>query len=156
MKREIKFRGKVSKTKQWVYGDLLHVSNGCIITTNSELGETLPDGDIGLAYSLDEFAVVIPETVGQFTGLLDKNGKEIYEGDILRGDEYPYNCDGVDNYFVEIVWADNVCGFYRITHKTSNSTVRGISHGNWSELDEEDIKSFEVIGNIHDNPEFLK
>ena len=88
--------------------------------------------------------------------VIDKNGKEIYEGDILRGDEYPYNCDGVDNYFVEIVWADNVCGFYRITHKKPNSTVRGISHGSWSELDEEDIKSFEVIGNIHDNPELLK
>lgn len=95
-------------------------------------------------------------TLGQFTGLTDKNGKEIYEGDFLRGDEYPFNCDGVDNYFAEVVWADNVCGFYRITLKKANSTVRGISHGNWSELDEDDIKSFEVIGNIHDNPELLK
>lgn len=95
-------------------------------------------------------------TLGQFTGLLDKNGKEIYEGDILRGDKYPYNCDGVDNYFVEIVWADNVCGFYRITIKNPNSTVRGTSHGNWEPLDEDDINFFEVIGNIHDNPELLK
>lgn len=97
-----------------------------------------------------------PGSIGQFTGLYDKNGKEIYEGDILRGNEYPFNCDGVDNYFAEIVWADNVCGFYRITHKKPNSTVCGISHGNWEQLDEDDIKSFEVIGNIHDNPELLK
>lgn len=99
---------------------------------------------------------VITDTIGQFTGLKDKNGKDIYEGDILRGDEYPFNCDGVENYFAVVVWANNVCGFYRITHKKANSTVRGASHGNCNELEEEDIKSFEVIGNIHDNPELLK
>lgn len=150
--RTIKFRGE-TLNKKWVYGNLLYYTNrfesneknnGYIIVTDYK------------SKSDNSFKIVIPETVGLFTGLHDKNGKEIYDGDILRGDEYPYNCDGVDNYFVEIVWADNVCGFYRITHKKPNSTVSGISHGNWSELDEEDIKSFEVIGNIHDNPELLK
>lgn len=149
MTREIKFRGKVK------HHDPM---------TNPETGwvegyyfQDLTQGEMRhYIFNCPCSWEVLPETVGQFTGLLDKNGKEIYEGDILRGDEYPYNCDGVDNYFVEIVWADNVCGFYRIIHKNSNSTVRGISHGNWNELDEEDIKSFEVIGNIHDNPELLK
>lgn len=137
--RTIKFRGK-DFLGRWHYG-LLHRATGA--------GNLMIQTD-----SLDSFGV-IPDTVGQFTGLHDKNGKEIYEGDILRGDEYPFNCDGVDNYFAEVVWAYNVCGFYRITHKNPNSTIRGISNGNWCEL-EEDIKSFEYIGNIHDNPELLK
>lgn len=139
--RTIKFRGKDIETGEWVYVDLLNK-------------ESVLNAFIAIIHRCN--VKINPDTVGQFTGLHDKNGKEIYEGDILRGDEYPFNCDGVDNYLAEVVWADNVCGFYRITHKKANSTVRGISHGNWSELDEEDIKSFEIIGNIHDNPELLK
>ena len=137
MEREIKFRAKHGK--EWVYGDLHLLSKMEHIHTDPFTKKSINI-----------------KTIGQYTGLKDKNGKEIYEGDILRGDEYPFNCDGVDNYFAEIVWADNVCGFYRLTHKKPNSTVRGISHGNWEQLDEDDIKSFEVIGNIHDNPELLK
>lgn len=140
--RTIKFRGKDLETGEWLFGNIQ-------VPSKEDVEYFMWDYE----HNQKE---VIPDTVGQFTGLLDKNGKEIYEGDILRGDEYPFNYDGVDNYFAEVVWADNVCGFYRITHKKDNSTVRGISHGNWSELDEEDIKSFEVIGNIHDNPELLK
>ena len=140
--REIKFRGSGIRGPKgcMIYGDL----------RNSQ-------GDFYI-YPIDSRSAyeVKPETIGQYTGLKDKNGKEIYEGDILRGNEYPFNCDGVDNYYAEIVWADNVCGFYRITHKKPNSTVRGISCGNWSQLDEEDMESFEVIGNIHDNPELIK
>lgn len=136
--REIKFRAARLDTVEWIYGDLhLHSPFPHIHSTRGDK------------------AKIDTNTIGQFTGLRDKNGKEVYEGDILRGDEYPFNSDGVDNYFAEIVWADNVCGFYRITRKKPNSTVRGISHGNFSELDDEDIKSFEVIGNIHDNPELL-
>ena len=147
MEREIAFRGKSKFTGEWVDG--YYVGDNTIIAYNEvvyDLGfiDTSPCHDC------------YPGSIGQFTGLYDKNGKEIYEGDILRGDEYPFNCDGVDNYFAEIVWADNVCGFYRLTHKNPNSTVRGISHGNWEQLDEDDIKSFEIIGNIHDNPELLK
>lgn len=146
--RTIKFRGKDIETGGWLYGDLFQPLGRFPSIINTE-----PDINGKVAYIQTS---VKKETVGQFTGLLDAFGKEIYEGDILRSDEYPFNCDGVDNYFAEVVWADNVCGFYRITHKKANSTVRGISHGNWSELEEEDIKSFEIIGNIHDNPELLK
>ena len=136
MNREIKFRAKHGK--EWVYGDLHLLSKIEHIHTDPFTKKSINI-----------------ETIGQYTGLKDKNGKEIYEGDILRGDEYPFNCDGVDNYFAEIVWADNVCGFYRITFKNPNSTVRGISHGNWERLDEEDMKSFEVIGNFYDNKNLL-
>lgn len=135
--REIKFRAKHGK--EWVYGDL-HLNSGKMPHIHSD------------PFTLKS---INTETIGQYTGLKDKNGKEIYEGDILRSDEYPFNCDGVDNYFAEIVWADNVCCFYRITFKNPKSTVRGISHGICEQLDEEDIKSFEVIGNIYDNKELL-
>ena len=147
MKREIKFRGKDVETDKWVDGDLIQRMGympSIMFPYNS-------NGKVRYGE-----CAVKRETVGQFTGLTDKNGNEIYEGDILRGDKYPFNCDGVDNYFAEIVWSDDVCGFYRITIKNPNSTVRGTSHGNWEQLDIDDIKSFEVIGNIHDNPELLK
>ena len=137
--RAIKFRGKRLDNGEWINGDL-HIRT--------------PHAHIHSA--LGSRAFIDTDTIGQFTGLHDKNGKDIYEGDILRSDEYPFNCDGVDNYFAEIVWADNVCGFYRITLKNPNSTVRGISHGCWEQLDKEDIKSFEVIGNIYDNKEYLE
>ena len=147
MEREIAFRGKSKSTGEWVDG--YYVGDNTIIAYNEVVYDM---GFIDTSPCHDCY----PGSIGQFTGLYDKNGKEIYEGDILRGNEYPFNCDGVDNYFAEIVWADNVCGFYRLTHKNPNSTVRGISHGNWEQLDEDDIKSFEVIGNIHDTPELLK
>ena len=147
MEREIKFRGKSKSTGEWVEG--YYVGDNTIIAYNEVVYDM---GFIDTSPCHDCY----PGSIGQFTGFYDKNGKKIYEGDILRGDEYPFNCDGKDNYFAAIVWADNVCGFYRITLKNPNSTVRGISHGNSEQLDEEDIKSFEVIGNITDNPELLK
>ena len=158
--REIKFRGKSKNVNEWCYGTYIFTNDN----TNDPFrtGPFRESHRIVSWYSGDwnmggwDYEEVIPETIGQYTGLKDKNGKEIYEGDILRGNEYPFNCDGVDNYFAEIVWADNVCGFYRVTHKKPNSTVKGISHGNWDQLDEEDIKSFEVIGNIYDTPDLIK
>lgn len=150
--RRIIFRGR-NYGGIWLYGYLMPAEKPVINKDCKYRISVSPQACAGKDKMVYE---VITDTIGQYTGLKDKNGKDIYEGDILRGDEYPFNCNGEENYLAVVVWADNVCGFYIITRKKPNSTVRGISHGNWNELEEEDIKSFEVIGNIHDNPELLE
>lgn len=124
--RTIKFRGKRTDTGEWICGDLL-TSNG----TECEISDW---NDIVYSrYDVD------PETIGQFTGLLDKNGKEIYEGDILRVTD--------DN--IEESWKSEV-------------EQKGIIEVNGCDYDytliewADDNLTFEVIGNIHDNPELLK
>ena len=120
--RKIKFRGKtISEPKIWLQGDLSQNTDGKFWILKSR---------------------VIPETVGQFTGLLDKNGKEIYEGDILN---FHWNepCNGV------VIFEDSAFCIENVTNR-----VTGIGQENGFLLANY-IQSKEVIGNIHDNPELL-
>ena len=123
MNREIKFRGLVLQScRFWCYGSLRICDDGMHIIYDK--------------YSRDNFAVDY-KTIGQFTGLCDRKGKEIYEGDIFQ--RYNSIVDKVE--FLEICYAENLCAFW----------VKGFGN-----LNRDVSKHFEVIGNIYENPELMK
>lgn len=137
MNRQILFRGKQKDDGKWLQGFYAIQSNHACY--QSELKYTsfiLKDEfmDWGLG-GLAEYEV-IPESVGQFTGLTDKNGNKIFEGDIVK-------CLSLENGYVnkEVYYAEDRARF-----------VLG-SLG--SDYDFEEYINVEVIGNIYDNPELL-
>ena len=159
--REIKFRGKDLNTGEWVYGDLeIHRKDSRrLIHSYNE------NGDYSRQYDVDE------ETIGQFTGLKDKNGCEVYEGDIIHVKEYENVSDSKwsieeiklfdleelkgelrKDYISGIVWEDGefVFGSEEDYKECTLAVLFGDMRLSFPIFD------FEVIGNIHDNPELLK
>ena len=133
--RTIKFRGKCSISGDIVYGDLVHG-----VGWKSGNVYILPD-KINLAYvkhcdPLDGVKAN-PDTVGQFTGLHDKNDKDVYEGDLLRSAEY-----GNSVFVVEFKHGAFVKTGEFFIGITSNPLIDGLAR-------------FEVIGNIHESKELL-
>lgn len=130
---------------QWISGDLVHSLDGKL----NILGSVGEEGKIGFtgAHKID------PSSVCQFTGFLDKNGKEIYEGDVLRSDKYPYSClkdNERDNYYAVVYYRFVRRCLGTVTAKNPSSDVRGISDGILDDVEREKMKNFEVVGNIHE------
>ena len=129
MEREKLFRGKRTDNGEWVCGDLLQdVESGiCAIVSYVNLGGNIHDLSESCIFA------VIPETVGQYTGLTDKNDVKIFEGDIVKNSRF--------NKIEEVRYID----------KRKRVMFCGINYI----VDLEYINEiyYEVIGNIHDNPE---
>lgn len=127
--REILFRGKRIDNGEWKYGYLYGIwEQGYILW--------------GMTNNVPNMVEVDPETICQYTGLTDKNGKKIWEGDILEGH--------LDDKFPEDVTREKV-----IWHESGWKTEEpGCVDKEY--LDEFDTENFEVVGNVFDNPELLE
>lgn len=147
MSREFKFRAKRVTDGVWVYGGLVMADDFCIIDQRNELyveEEYKFRGDTHL-FRLSG-AMCDEDTVGQFTGLHDKNGAEIYEGDIVKA---PL----LDPIFGDII-KDAFCNA-EITFNKGSFVVS--YYKRYRNIYLSDLyDKIEVIGNIHDNPELLE
>lgn len=124
--REILFRGKRLDNSKWVYGSFAFIAQ---------------DDRPAIRARNDEWhgwVAVEPETVGQFTGLHDKDGKRIFEGDLVKAERIVNG----DEWFGVVVWW-NGC-----------FAIQGGKYRNVPAIDL--FRGYEVIGNIHDNPELLE
>lgn len=122
MNRVIKFRGKVKNSNEWKYGSLLTYADGeCNIIT--ETGHRIDTWNVD------------PETVGQFTGKIDRNGKEVYEGDIVVFTGcLPTVCKWINGWYL----------YYEAFREQTFNLCAFLS------------SDLAVVGNIYDNPELEK
>ena len=128
--RTIKFRGKSIDGKEWLYGDLVSSADKkrfAILVNNKE--------------SYDECEVA-PETVGQFSGLYDCDGKEIFEGDILKWSN--------GRLYVVKFWQGM---FYASVEECNDGILGGFPLHTFTEFEEGKCK---IVGNIYDNTKLLK
>lgn len=137
MERQIKFRGKRLKDSKWIYGNLADYSMNVF---NTAIEKKVIFSNI-VSFATDNFGFVVddcavdPETLGQFTGLHDKNGNEIYEGDIVR------YYDDIEDELVpaEVIYHADSCSF--CAQPKCADPVGLLAH--WQ---------YEVIGNRFDTP----
>ena len=139
MNRKIKFRGKRIDNGEWVYGYYVV----------DPVGEHRIYWKPPYEATSNPYRFVFAETVGQFTGLHDKNGKYIFEGDILTV-SYPRIAieEQLQSKIGVVEFLDTLPAFCVMRNKFPNcKTVSSFNNTG---------EQWEVIGNIHDNPELLK
>lgn len=145
--REILFRGKAKANDEgisfdgWVYGSLLirYCGEYEICGRNNSISFVMP---------------VIPETVGQFTGLYDEHGNKVFEGDVLQfrkaDGSAPYRRTATIAYGS---WNCSCCDGIYGWYSEGQDCIRGL----YESSDEiEGTSGYVIIGNIHDNPELVK
>ena len=138
--REIKFRSKavrpldklneldIEHVNGWVYGNLVMYDDIPFIVVLSLVADVY-----------DSWVKVHPESVGQYTGLKDKNGREIYEGDLLQ---HP------NGTIAEIKYLDDLAAFVAVYTQGGNTEM--------DYLDKEIVSKCKIVGNIYENPELLE
>lgn len=153
--RKIKFRGK-AESGEWLYGDLLQVANEVYIApSDGDWFDFIPRIENNVFNLPHPKYAVIPETVGQYIGLNDKNGKEIYEEDIVKRQRIGF----YDNikYIGVVRYYETDCRFGIETSPKPYFERILFSSGEQEFNDGRCTitytDEFEVIGNIHDNPE---
>ena len=139
--RKIKFRGQTVDTKELIYGDL--------IQTEKDFKNVVEILDLSKVGCKPEKSLVVnPETVGQFTGLTDENGIEIYDGDIITVNSKIVKQVRINDYFLAV----------QVANKEDLKLIDILDPWQtpgevwWNDFGREII----VIGNIHDNPELLQ
>lgn len=131
MKREIKFRGKHLHRHEWIYGGIGKDWNNNVFILPNE--------------NWSKGGIVEKDTIGQFSGIPDKNGKDIYEDDIVRWD--------YDNKLYVIRFQSGM--FYASVEECNERIYGGFPLHAFTGTAEEGSQC-EIVGNIHDNPELLK
>lgn len=175
MQREILFKGKRIDTKNWIYGYLLYVDSkpfifelGTHINHSAHFGENggfgiLGSGDIphivgfeGNKTSRGWLCEIIPETICQYIGMKDRNGKQIFDGDIGK---IKTNSGRVDTFLVKwgihrrkmaSGWEVDIPGFCFFIDNFSSFPI-AVNYQNGHDLD-----IIEIIGSFHDNPELIQ
>lgn len=132
--REVIFRGKRIDNGKWVEGYYVYDESGQMTEKSTAYIYHLHKHPCGWSLLPCE---VVPETVGQYIGLTDKNGKKIFEGDIVKA----YNICGEEEGIGVVRWSE----LFVAWHYANNKCMYG-----------GDIASYEVIGNTHENPELIK
>lgn len=146
------FRGKREDNDEWIEGDLTQWN----------------DGDMSICIGTGVLFKVIPETVGQCTGLPDKNGKLTFKGDIVKVVDFQagiitqecgafgvsiaprIDWDYLDSEIAEVTGCDNMAYFCR------NDNFISLYELMWNYNQEDSCDVVEIIGNIYDNPELLE
>lgn len=138
MQREIKFRGKRIDSMEWVYGSLVGIDDTAVIVDHRDFCWN-PLTDVNSFWFDMENNEVDTNTLGQYTGLKDKNGREIYEGDII-------SARGI------ILTVKYIGGVFFACNVDSNIDKYPL----YILCEWENESGCEIIGNIHDNPELIK